>query len=123
MLDNRLARFNEEEAVRLINIILLCTMGLPQQRPPMSKVVSMLTEDIEMIEVDTNMRPSYVPQLHLKSGSDSFFASYFSGSSMQQSSGSQVSVPSSSSNNTKSHRETFPLVLSANSISEFDEGR
>uniref|UniRef100_A0A0D9X5C0 non-specific serine/threonine protein kinase n=1 Tax=Leersia perrieri TaxID=77586 RepID=A0A0D9X5C0_9ORYZ len=119
ILDPNLSEFNEEEVVRVINIILVCTMGQPQQRPSMSKVVSMLTEDIEMTEVDTNMRPSYVPHLQLKSGSDSFFASYSSGSSTQQTSGSQVS----SGNNTKSQRETFPLVLSTHSSSEFDEGR
>lgn len=118
MLDPKLARFDEEEVVRVINIILLCTVGLPEQRPPMSKVVSMLTEDTEMSEVDMSMWPSYVPQWQRKSGSDSFFTS-----SMQQSSGTESSVPSSSGNNTKSQGETFPLVLSANSISEFAEGR
>uniref|UniRef100_A0A0D3GXB4 non-specific serine/threonine protein kinase n=1 Tax=Oryza barthii TaxID=65489 RepID=A0A0D3GXB4_9ORYZ len=118
MLDPKLAKFDEKEVVRVINIILLCTVGLPEQRPPMSKVVSMLTEDTEMSEVDMSMWPSYVPQWHRKSRSDSFFAS-----SMQQSSGTESSVPSSSGNNTKSHGETFPLVLSANSISEFAEGR
>uniref|UniRef100_J3MR56 non-specific serine/threonine protein kinase n=1 Tax=Oryza brachyantha TaxID=4533 RepID=J3MR56_ORYBR len=123
LLDPKLAEFDKEEVARVINIILLCTVGLPQQRPPMSKVVAMLTEDAEMSEVDMSMWPSYVPQWQKKSVSDSFFGSYYSGSSMQQSSGSQVSAPSSSSNNAKSHRETSPLVLSANSVSEFDQGR
>ncbi len=84
MLDPKLAKFDEEEVVRVINIILLCTVGLPEQRPPMSKVVSMLTEDTEMSEVDMSMWPSYVPQWQRKSGSDSFFASL-----MQQSSGTE----------------------------------
>uniref|UniRef100_A0A0E0LS87 Serine-threonine/tyrosine-protein kinase catalytic domain-containing protein n=1 Tax=Oryza punctata TaxID=4537 RepID=A0A0E0LS87_ORYPU len=66
MLDPKLAEFDEEEVVRVINIILLCTVGLPEQRPPMSKVVSMLTEDTEMSEVDMSMWPSYVPQWQRK---------------------------------------------------------
>ncbi len=62
ILDPKLAEFNQEEVMRVINVILLCTMGLPHQRPPMSKVVSMLTEDIEIADVDANARPSYIEQ-------------------------------------------------------------
>ncbi|KAF7032318.1 hypothetical protein CFC21_043502 [Triticum aestivum] len=50
LLDSKVAEFDEEEAARLINVALLCTMGLPQRRPAMSKVVAMLTEDIEMTD-------------------------------------------------------------------------
>lgn len=117
LLDPKLAEFDEEEAARVISGVLLCTMGLPQQRPPMSKVVSMLTEDIEMTQVDATMRPSYVPDWQLKSGSDGLL----SGSSMQQSSGSQASAPSSSSNNPKLHRDTSPLALSPCWSDEIDD--
>uniref|UniRef100_A0A0E0AS28 non-specific serine/threonine protein kinase n=1 Tax=Oryza glumipatula TaxID=40148 RepID=A0A0E0AS28_9ORYZ len=112
ILDPKLAEFNQEEVMRVINVILLCTMGLPHQRPPMSKVVSMLTEDIEMAEVDANARPSYIPQWQIKSENDGFIAGYFSGSSTQQSSGTQGSMPSSSSSKPKFHRDTSPLALS-----------
>uniref|UniRef100_A0A0E0LS86 non-specific serine/threonine protein kinase n=1 Tax=Oryza punctata TaxID=4537 RepID=A0A0E0LS86_ORYPU len=123
ILDPKLAEINQEEVMRVINVILFCTMGLPHQRPPMSKVVSILTEDIEMAEVDANARPSYIPQWQLKSENDGFIAGYLSGSSMQQSSGTQGSMPSSSSSKPKFHRDTSPLALSPRSSCEIDEGR
>uniref|UniRef100_M8BRE4 Uncharacterized protein n=1 Tax=Aegilops tauschii TaxID=37682 RepID=M8BRE4_AEGTA len=95
-------------------------MGLPQRRPPMSKVVSMLTEDNEVTDVDTTMRPSYVPEWQLRSFGSSYVSG--SGSSAQQSSGSQVSVPSSSSNKHGIHRDTSPLALSPCSSGRIDEG-
>jgi hypothetical protein len=120
VLDSKLSGFDEEEAASVINVALLCTMGVPQRRPPMSKVVSMLTEDIEMIDVDTTMRPSYVPEWQLKS----FRNGSFLGSSIQQTC-SQVSAPSSSSNNHAVHRvrDTSPLVLSLCSSDGIDDER
>lgn len=123
ILDPKLTEFNQEEVMRVINVILLCTMGLPHQRPPMSKVVSILTEDIETVEVEANARPSYIPQSQIRSENDGFIAGYFSGSSIQQSSGTQGSMPSSSSSKPKFHRDTSPLALSPCSSCEIDEGR
>ncbi|XP_048565717.1 probable LRR receptor-like serine/threonine-protein kinase At1g56140 [Triticum urartu] len=120
LLDSKLIEFDEEEAARLINVALLCTMGLPQRRPPMSKVVSMLTEDIEVTDVDTTMRPSYVPEWQLRSFSSSYVSG--SGSSAQQSSGSQISAPSSSSKKPGIHRDTSPLALSRCSSGGIEEG-
>uniref|UniRef100_A0A453GAU8 Protein kinase domain-containing protein n=1 Tax=Aegilops tauschii subsp. strangulata TaxID=200361 RepID=A0A453GAU8_AEGTS len=120
LIDSKLAEFDEEEAPRLINVALLCTMGLPQRRPAMSKVVSMLTADMEVTDVDATMRPSYVPEWQLSSFSNSYFSG--SGSSVQQSSGSQVSASSSSSKKPGIHRDTLPLVLSPCSSGRIDEG-
>lgn len=120
LLDARLAEFDEQEAARVINVALLCTMGMPQQRPQMSKVVSMLTEDIEMTDVDTAMRPRYVPDWQLKISSTGYSSS---GYSVQQSSGSRVSAPSSSSNKPGLHRDTSPLALSACSSGEIGGAR
>ncbi|EEE68212.1 hypothetical protein OsJ_26381 [Oryza sativa Japonica Group] len=120
ILDPKLTEFNQEEVMRVINVILLCTMGLPHQRPPMSKVVSILTEDIETVEVEANARPSYIPQSQIRSENDGFIAGYFSGSSIQQSSGTQGSMPSSSSSKPKFHRDTSPLALSPCSSCEID---
>uniref|UniRef100_A0A453GAY2 Protein kinase domain-containing protein n=1 Tax=Aegilops tauschii subsp. strangulata TaxID=200361 RepID=A0A453GAY2_AEGTS len=120
LLDSKLIEFDEEEAARLINVALLCTMGLPQRRPPMSKVVSMLTEDIEVTDVDTTMRPSYVPEWQVRSFSSSYVSG--SGSSAQQSSRSQISALSSSSKKPGNHRDTSPLALSPCSSGGIDEG-
>ncbi|RCV35402.1 hypothetical protein SETIT_7G237400v2 [Setaria italica] len=56
--DPRLAEFNSEEVLRAIRVGLLCIQSSPRQRPPMSRVVSMLVGDIEVPEAVT--KPSYV---------------------------------------------------------------
>ncbi|KAL3737437.1 hypothetical protein ACJRO7_026236 [Eucalyptus globulus] len=56
--DSRLSEFNEEEAKRIVEIALLCTQTSPALRPPMSRVVAMLSGDIEVATVST--RPGYL---------------------------------------------------------------
>nr|TKW06571.1 hypothetical protein SEVIR_7G248700v2 [Setaria viridis] len=56
--DPRLTEFNSEEVLRAIRVGLLCIQSSPRQRPPMSRVVSMLVGDIEVPEAVT--KPSYV---------------------------------------------------------------
>ncbi|KAJ0975922.1 hypothetical protein J5N97_017887 [Dioscorea zingiberensis] len=58
MIDPMLPSFNEEEARRVIGVALLCTQSSSSLRPPMSRVVAMLTGDIEITEVTT--RPGYL---------------------------------------------------------------
>ncbi|XP_037493664.1 probable LRR receptor-like serine/threonine-protein kinase At1g56140 [Jatropha curcas] len=58
LVDSRLSEFSEEEVKRLIGVALLCTQTSPNLRPPMSRVVAMLTGDIEVSSV-TN-RPGYL---------------------------------------------------------------
>lgn len=57
-MDSQLSEFNEEEAKRMIRVALLCTQTLPNLRPSMSRVVAMLSGDIEVAKVTS--RPAYL---------------------------------------------------------------
>ena len=70
LVDPGLSAFDEKEARRLIGVALLCTQASPMLRPPMSRVVAMLTGDIEVAEVTT--RPGYLTEWHLKDLSNTF---------------------------------------------------
>ncbi|KAK7857216.1 putative lrr receptor-like serine/threonine-protein kinase [Quercus suber] len=58
LVDFKLSEFNEEEVKRLIGVSLLCTQASPMLRPSMSRVVAMLTGDIEVSTVTS--RPGYL---------------------------------------------------------------
>ncbi|XP_039041185.1 probable LRR receptor-like serine/threonine-protein kinase At1g56140 isoform X2 [Hibiscus syriacus] len=58
LLDPQVTEFDENEALRVIGVALLCTQASPSMRPPMSRVVSMLAGDIEVSTVTT--KPSYL---------------------------------------------------------------
>ncbi|KAJ9687184.1 hypothetical protein PVL29_015866 [Vitis rotundifolia] len=58
LVDSRLSEFSEEEATRMIGVALLCTQTSPTLRPPMSRVVAMLSGDIEVSRVTT--KPGYL---------------------------------------------------------------
>lgn len=58
LVDSRLSGFDEEEVKRLVNIALLCTQTSPVGRPPMSRVVAMLSGDIEV--PSASARPGYL---------------------------------------------------------------
>jgi hypothetical protein len=80
MLDPRLEEFNSEEVLRAIKVALVCTQGSPHQRPPMSRVVAMLTGDVEAPDVVT--KPSYITEWQIKGGGDtSYMSSDVSGQS------------------------------------------
>ncbi|PON40425.1 GPCR kinase [Parasponia andersonii] len=64
LVDPRLGDFNEDEAIRLIQVALLCTQASATLRPSMSRVVAMLTGDVE-IETDIS-KPSYLTELGYK---------------------------------------------------------
>lgn len=49
---------SNEEVLRVIEVALLCTQAVPTMRPPMSRVVAMLTGDVEEIPVAS--RPGYI---------------------------------------------------------------
>ncbi|KAG8067603.1 hypothetical protein GUJ93_ZPchr0005g14280 [Zizania palustris] len=66
IVDPNLNEFNKVEAFRVICVALLCTQGSPHQRPPMSKVVAMLTGEAEVAEVV--MKPSYINEWLLRGG-------------------------------------------------------
>ncbi|KAK9949627.1 hypothetical protein M0R45_005144 [Rubus argutus] len=58
LVDSRLSAFNEEEAKRIIKIGLLCTQTSPMLRPSMSRVVGMLSGDMEVTTVTS--KPGYL---------------------------------------------------------------
>lgn len=56
--------FDEDEALRVIGVALLCTQASPITRPTMSRVVAMLSGDIEVSPVTA--KPSYLSDWDLK---------------------------------------------------------
>lgn len=58
LVDSRLSEFNEEEVNRLIGVALLCTQTAPTLRPSMSRVIAMLSGDIEVNSVTS--KPGYL---------------------------------------------------------------
>ncbi|GKV44299.1 hypothetical protein SLEP1_g51491 [Rubroshorea leprosula] len=58
LVDPTLVKFDENEALRMIRVGLLCTQASPMMRPPMSRVVAMLAGDIEVSPVAS--KPSYL---------------------------------------------------------------
>ncbi|KAI4323202.1 hypothetical protein L6164_022828 [Bauhinia variegata] len=57
LVDPRLSEFNEEEVKRIAGVALLCTQTSPALRPSMSRVVAMLSGDIEVSPATS--RPVY----------------------------------------------------------------
>ncbi|GKV44311.1 hypothetical protein SLEP1_g51503 [Rubroshorea leprosula] len=64
LLDPTLVEFDENEALRMIRVGLLCTQASPMMRPPMSRVVTMLAGDIEASPVVS--KPSYLTDWDFK---------------------------------------------------------
>lgn len=58
LVDPTLTAFDKEEAARIIGVALLCVQASPSLRPPMSRVIAMLSGDIEVTAVTT--KPSYL---------------------------------------------------------------
>ncbi|KAL8096543.1 putative LRR receptor-like serine/threonine-protein kinase At1g56140 [Apium graveolens] len=58
LVDPSLSAFNDDEVKRLIDLALLCTQTSPNIRPPMSRVVAMLSGDMEVSTVTT--KPGYL---------------------------------------------------------------
>ncbi|KAG6696478.1 hypothetical protein I3842_09G150400 [Carya illinoinensis] len=70
LVDSKLLEFDENEATRVIGVALLCTQASPMMRPPMSRIVAMLTGDIEVGTVTT--KPSYLTDLDFKDITSNF---------------------------------------------------
>jgi hypothetical protein len=88
--DPKLTEYKGDEVLRVIRVALHCTQGAPHKRPPMSKVVSMLTGDADMGEEVA--KPSYITEWQVKVvGSGSYTSSQVGSSSTQPSSGVQAS--------------------------------
>ncbi|WZZ33109.1 hypothetical protein YC2023_016510 [Brassica napus] len=58
LIDDRLSEFNVEEVKRVIGVALLCTQASHSLRPPMSRVVAMLSGDVEVSHVTS--KPGYL---------------------------------------------------------------
>uniref|UniRef100_A0A0D9ZWC1 non-specific serine/threonine protein kinase n=1 Tax=Oryza glumipatula TaxID=40148 RepID=A0A0D9ZWC1_9ORYZ len=82
IVDSSLMEYDKDEALRVIRVALLCTQGSPHQRPPMSKVVAMLTGEVEVAEVVT--KPSYITEWQLRDGNRSYVTTSYSGSSTHE---------------------------------------
>ncbi|XP_076896030.1 putative LRR receptor-like serine/threonine-protein kinase At1g56140 [Bidens hawaiensis] len=61
LIDPSLSSFNEQEATRMIGVAILCVQTSPALRPTMSRVITMLSGDIEIPVVKT--KPSYLTDL------------------------------------------------------------
>ncbi|RXI09179.1 hypothetical protein DVH24_023340 [Malus domestica] len=64
LVDPRLTEFDETKATRLIKTALMCTQGSPMARPSMSRVVAMLSGDMEIGMVMS--KPSYLTYYNFK---------------------------------------------------------
>ncbi|PQQ00321.1 uncharacterized protein Pyn_14583 [Prunus yedoensis var. nudiflora] len=71
LVDPRLTEFDENDATRLIKAALLCTQASPIMRPSMSRVVAMLSGDIEASTVIS--KPSYLTDWDFKDVTTSSF--------------------------------------------------
>ncbi|XWS12267.1 hypothetical protein CRYUN_Cryun37aG0074800 [Craigia yunnanensis] len=72
LLDPSLVEFDENEALRVIGVALLCTQASPMMRPPMSRVVAMLAGDIEVSSVTS--KPSYLTDWDFKDITGTFMS-------------------------------------------------
>ncbi|GLT61395.1 hypothetical protein SLA2020_341060 [Shorea laevis] len=72
LVDPTLVEFDENEAMRMIRVGLLCTQALPIMRPPMSRVVAMLAGYLEVNPVAS--KPSYLTDWDFKDITASFEA-------------------------------------------------
>lgn len=106
ILDPRIEELDSEEALRVIHVALLCTQGSPHQRPPMSRVVKMLTGEIEATEVIT--KPSYITEWQRRGGNTSYATSSYSGDTTGEFS---------------KQRETTPLAPAPAMSGVIDDGR
>ncbi|XP_057842052.1 cold-responsive protein kinase 1 isoform X2 [Cryptomeria japonica] len=59
LVDTRLEKYSEEEALRFIKVALLCTQAAPKNRPIMSQVVKMLSEGHTFTEKSIS-RPAFM---------------------------------------------------------------
>ncbi|XP_022721695.1 probable LRR receptor-like serine/threonine-protein kinase At1g56130 isoform X2 [Durio zibethinus] len=105
LLDPTLVEFDENEALRVIGVALLCTQASPAMRPSMSRVVAMLAGDIEVSNVTS--KPSYLTDWDFKDITSTFMSEE-----------TQTSIVSDSSGINKSKNKTVsgtePIVSPVN---------
>ncbi|CAH8352221.1 unnamed protein product [Eruca vesicaria subsp. sativa] len=74
LIDHELTEFNTEEVKRMIGIALLCTQASHAVRPSMSRVVAMLSGDVEVSEVTS--KPIYLPDWRFDDTTRSSFSAF-----------------------------------------------
>ncbi|CAN6971728.1 unnamed protein product, partial [Brassica rapa subsp. trilocularis] len=74
LVDHKLTEFNMEEVKRMIGIALLCTYSSHSLRPSMSRVVAMLTGDVEVSDVTSKL--GYLTDMRFDETSNSSFSAF-----------------------------------------------
>ncbi|XP_019094737.1 PREDICTED: probable LRR receptor-like serine/threonine-protein kinase At1g56130 [Camelina sativa] len=74
LIDDELKEYNMEEVKRMIGIALLCTQSSHALRPPMSRVVAMLTGDAEVN--DATSKPGYLTDCTFDDTTSSSFSNF-----------------------------------------------
>nr|DAD42965.1 TPA_asm: hypothetical protein HUJ06_001195 [Nelumbo nucifera] len=92
LVDPKLSEFDEGEVHRLIGIALLCTQTSPALRPSMSRVVAMLSGDIEVSTITS--KPSYLTDWQFNDITSSFLSKNSLSKSMSESTDSQFKTSS-----------------------------
>ncbi|KAE8667108.1 putative LRR receptor-like serine/threonine-protein kinase [Hibiscus syriacus] len=114
LLDPTLADFDENEALRVIRVALLCTQASPSMRPPMSRVFAMLAGDIELSNVTA--KPSYITDWYYKDITGSYMNEESQTSNASDHSGSE----NKSTNKTLSGSDHQPILSPVN-ITDFSD--
>ena len=60
---------SKEDVLRVIEVALLCTQAVPTKRPSMSRIVAMLTGDVQVIPAAS--RPGYIKDLQFAAATSS----------------------------------------------------
>ncbi|XXG68711.1 hypothetical protein AAC387_Pa06g1733 [Persea americana] len=105
LVNTTLVELNEAEALRMIGVGLLCTQATPMLRPPMSRVVAMLSGDIEVSSVTS--KPGYITDWQLNEIT-SFVSEDTSGPSTEWTSSSRQNTSSNSSTVVIGHSSESP---------------
>ncbi|XP_010502042.1 PREDICTED: probable LRR receptor-like serine/threonine-protein kinase At1g56140 [Camelina sativa] len=74
LVDDELKEYKMEEVKRMIGIALLCTQSSHALRPPMSRVVAMLTGDVEVN--DATSKPGYLTDCTFDGTTSSSFSNF-----------------------------------------------
>ncbi|XP_031270055.1 probable LRR receptor-like serine/threonine-protein kinase At1g56140 [Pistacia vera] len=114
LVDPTLIEFDENEALRVIAVGLLCTQASPMSRPPMSRVVNMLTGDLEI--GDVTLKPSYLTDWNFNDETSSFIMN----SDIGTSSSAASYCKNKSDNPNDLSRGVDPLVSPLN-VSQFSD--
>lgn len=107
LVDPTLTDYDKEEALRVIRVAMLCIQASPMLRPQMSRVVAMLSGDIEAGSVTS--KPGYLTDWQLNELS-SFMSSSTSGTSAATNTNSRSYEPSSEIQSGNSPFATQPML-------------